>query len=158
MDAMNCRSSTRVWVRAEALWMSRTNSNPTRCRTPGCPWRSLCSHVRALDGNQPMNMKRRKVLVVSDDVLFRITKYGVATAANIPDYRSTMPAFEGVLTDAKSLPCFANDLRRPLRAGTRLPHGAAAAPVRSGSLRPRRLARRARRSAASSDRAGSPPC
>jgi S-disulfanyl-L-cysteine oxidoreductase SoxD len=145
---------------------------------------TLCAaDGRALDGNQPMNMKRRKVLVVSvasglavvlalamlytatrgkpvrlladdadamalgakvyttqcaschgaklegqanwrargadgvlpapphdasghtwhhpDDVLFRITKYGVAKAANIPDYRSAMPAFEGVLTDAE---------------------------------------------------------
>ena len=46
-------------------------------------------------------MKRSKVFDVSDDVLFRITKYGVAKAANIPDYRSAMPAFEGVLTDAE---------------------------------------------------------
>lgn len=34
-----------------------------------------------------------------DDVLFRITKYGVAKVANISDYQSAMPAFEGVLTD-----------------------------------------------------------
>jgi len=38
-----------------------------------------------------------------DDVLFRITKYGVAKIANIPDYRSAMPAFEGVLSDAEIL-------------------------------------------------------
>ena len=38
-----------------------------------------------------------------DDILFRITKYGVAKVANIPDYRSAMPAFEGVLSDAEIL-------------------------------------------------------
>jgi mono/diheme cytochrome c family protein len=36
-----------------------------------------------------------------DDVLFRITKYGVAKMANMKDYRSAMPAYEGVLTDAE---------------------------------------------------------
>lgn len=36
-----------------------------------------------------------------DEVLFRITKYGVAKAANLPGYQSDMPAFEGVLTDAE---------------------------------------------------------
>ena len=36
-----------------------------------------------------------------DDVLFRITKYGVARAANLKDYQSAMPAYEGVLTDAE---------------------------------------------------------
>ena len=35
----------------------------------------------------------------ADDVLFRITKYGVAKAANLADYRSAMPGFEGVLSD-----------------------------------------------------------
>ena len=34
-----------------------------------------------------------------DDVLFRITKFGVAKAANLKDYDSAMPAYEGVLTD-----------------------------------------------------------
>ena len=34
-----------------------------------------------------------------DEVLFRITKYGVAKAANLKDYDSAMPAYEGVLTD-----------------------------------------------------------
>lgn len=34
-----------------------------------------------------------------DDVLFRITKYGVARAANLKDYDSAMPAYEGVLSD-----------------------------------------------------------
>jgi mono/diheme cytochrome c family protein len=34
-----------------------------------------------------------------DEVLFRITKHGVAKAANLPGYESDMPAFEGVLTD-----------------------------------------------------------
>lgn len=36
-----------------------------------------------------------------DEVLFRITKFGVAKAANLPDYDSAMPAYEGVLTDAE---------------------------------------------------------
>jgi mono/diheme cytochrome c family protein len=36
-----------------------------------------------------------------DDVLFRITKYGVAKVANVPNYRSNMPPFEGGLTDAE---------------------------------------------------------
>jgi len=34
-----------------------------------------------------------------DDVLFRITKHGVAKAANLKDYVSAMPAYEGVLSD-----------------------------------------------------------
>jgi S-disulfanyl-L-cysteine oxidoreductase SoxD len=36
-----------------------------------------------------------------DEVLFRITKYGVAKAANLKDYDSAMPTYEGVLTDAE---------------------------------------------------------
>lgn len=36
-----------------------------------------------------------------DEVLFRITKHGVAKAANLKDYDSAMPAYEGVLTDAE---------------------------------------------------------
>lgn len=36
-----------------------------------------------------------------DEVLFRITKLGVAKAANLKDYVSTMPPYEGVLTDAE---------------------------------------------------------
>jgi mono/diheme cytochrome c family protein len=36
-----------------------------------------------------------------DEVLFHVTKYGVAKAANLKDYDSAMPAFEGVLTDAE---------------------------------------------------------
>jgi mono/diheme cytochrome c family protein len=36
-----------------------------------------------------------------DEVLFNITKYGVAKAANLKDYPSTMPAYEGVLSDAE---------------------------------------------------------
>ena len=36
-----------------------------------------------------------------DEVLFQITKSGVAKAANLKDYDSAMPAFEGVLTDAE---------------------------------------------------------
>jgi S-disulfanyl-L-cysteine oxidoreductase SoxD len=34
-----------------------------------------------------------------DEVLFRITKHGVAAAANLKDYDSAMPAYEGVLSD-----------------------------------------------------------
>lgn len=34
-----------------------------------------------------------------DEVLFRITKFGVAKAANLKDYQSNMPAYEGVLGD-----------------------------------------------------------
>jgi mono/diheme cytochrome c family protein len=34
-----------------------------------------------------------------DEVLFRITKHGVARAANLKDYDSAMPAYEGVLSD-----------------------------------------------------------
>ena len=36
-----------------------------------------------------------------DEVLFNITKLGVARAANLKDYVSTMPAYEGVLSDAE---------------------------------------------------------
>jgi mono/diheme cytochrome c family protein len=34
-----------------------------------------------------------------DELLFRITKYGVAKAANLQDYTSAMPIYEGVLSD-----------------------------------------------------------
>lgn len=34
-----------------------------------------------------------------DELLFRITKHGVARAANLPDHDSAMPAYEGVLSD-----------------------------------------------------------
>lgn len=36
-----------------------------------------------------------------DEVLFRITKHGVAKAANLQGYESAMPAYEGVLSDAE---------------------------------------------------------
>ena len=36
-----------------------------------------------------------------DQVLFDITKHGVAKAARMKDYDSAMPAFSGVLTDAE---------------------------------------------------------
>lgn len=36
-----------------------------------------------------------------DQVLFDITKFGVAKAAKLKDYDSSMPAYEGVLTDAE---------------------------------------------------------
>ncbi|MDH5340836.1 MAG: c-type cytochrome, partial [Rubrivivax sp.] len=35
----------------------------------------------------------------TDDLLFRITKFGVAKAANLKDHVSAMPAFEGQLSD-----------------------------------------------------------
>jgi mono/diheme cytochrome c family protein len=34
-----------------------------------------------------------------DELLFRITKFGVAKAANLTDYQSAMPIYEGVLSD-----------------------------------------------------------
>jgi mono/diheme cytochrome c family protein len=34
-----------------------------------------------------------------DELLFRITKHGVAKAANLKDHVSAMPAYEGVLSD-----------------------------------------------------------
>jgi len=36
-----------------------------------------------------------------DDLLFRITKFGVAKASELKDYDSAMPAFEGALSDAE---------------------------------------------------------
>ena len=36
-----------------------------------------------------------------DQVLFDIVKLGVARAANLPDYQSTMPAYAGTLSDAE---------------------------------------------------------
>lgn len=36
-----------------------------------------------------------------DEMLFRITKYGVARAANLANHASAMPAFEGVLSDTE---------------------------------------------------------
>ena len=36
-----------------------------------------------------------------DELLFRITKHGVAKAANLKDHVSAMPAYEGVLSDAE---------------------------------------------------------
>lgn len=35
----------------------------------------------------------------NDELLFRLTKHGVAKAANMPDYKSAMPIYEGVLSD-----------------------------------------------------------
>jgi S-disulfanyl-L-cysteine oxidoreductase SoxD len=39
-----------------------------------------------------------------DQLLFDITKYGIAEAANLPDYPTRMPAFEGVLRTRRSSP------------------------------------------------------
>jgi mono/diheme cytochrome c family protein len=38
-----------------------------------------------------------------DELLFRITKYGVAKAGNLKDYTSAMPVYEGVLSDEEIL-------------------------------------------------------
>ena len=38
-----------------------------------------------------------------DEVLFNITRHGVAKAANLKDYDSAMPAYQGVLSDAEIL-------------------------------------------------------
>lgn len=35
-----------------------------------------------------------------DDMLFAITKYGIAKVAKMPDYQSAMPVYEGKLSDA----------------------------------------------------------
>ena len=35
-----------------------------------------------------------------DEVLFRLTRNGVAKEARIPDYKTAMPVYEGVLSDA----------------------------------------------------------
>ncbi len=37
------------------------------------------------------------------ETLFRLTKYGIAEMIGDPDYASTMPAYEGVLTDDEIL-------------------------------------------------------
>lgn len=37
------------------------------------------------------------------DLLFAITKYGIAQASNLEGYQSAMPAYDGVLTDAEIL-------------------------------------------------------
>ncbi|MEZ0308139.1 MAG: cytochrome c [Ramlibacter sp.] len=37
----------------------------------------------------------------SDEVLFNITKFGVAKSANLKDYNTAMPVYENVLTDAE---------------------------------------------------------
>ena len=37
----------------------------------------------------------------SDDLLFEITKYGPAAAAQMPEYQSNMPAYEAILSDAE---------------------------------------------------------
>lgn len=34
-----------------------------------------------------------------DEVLFRLTKYGIAKEARLPDYRTAMPVYDGVLRD-----------------------------------------------------------
>ncbi len=36
-----------------------------------------------------------------DDLLFKLTKYGIAKTTKLKDYDSAMPAFEGVLKDAE---------------------------------------------------------
>jgi S-disulfanyl-L-cysteine oxidoreductase SoxD len=41
-----------------------------------------------------------------DQVLFDITKYGLAEAANLPDYKSRMPAFADLLEDGEIIAIF----------------------------------------------------
>ena len=36
-----------------------------------------------------------------DEVLFQITKYGVARSAGLQSYKSSMPTYDGVLSDAE---------------------------------------------------------
>ncbi len=36
-----------------------------------------------------------------DELLFRLTKFGIARTLDMPEYRTTMPAFDGVLNDAE---------------------------------------------------------
>ena len=36
----------------------------------------------------------------ADDLLFEITKYGAATVIGDPDYKTLMPAYEGIISDA----------------------------------------------------------
>ncbi|WP_193175429.1 c-type cytochrome [Oricola nitratireducens] len=38
-----------------------------------------------------------------DEILFAITKHGVAKAANLKDYKSAMPVYEGVLSDEEMI-------------------------------------------------------
>ncbi|MEM5474462.1 cytochrome c [Hoeflea sp. AS60] len=37
----------------------------------------------------------------TDQIFFEITKYGIVAAANLKNYTSAMPVYEGVLTDAE---------------------------------------------------------
>lgn len=36
-----------------------------------------------------------------DEILFKITKLGIVKAANLKDYKSAMPAYENILSDAE---------------------------------------------------------
>ncbi|WP_287173651.1 cytochrome c [Mesorhizobium sp.] len=66
-----------------------------------------------------------------DTLLFRITKLGVAEAANLKDYKTRMPAFGGILTHAEIIAALSyiksrwpDDMlrkRRPATAGRRRP-------------------------------------
>lgn len=57
----------------------------------------------------------------SDEVLFRITKLGVARAAGLTDYRSAMPAYEGLLSDAEIVAAL-SWIKAQWPAGTRERH------------------------------------
>ena len=66
-----------------------------------------------------------------DEVLFRITKQGVAKAANLPDHPSNMPAYEGVLTDAEIVAVL-SWIKAQWPAETRRLHDEVNAAARSG--------------------------
>lgn len=53
------------------------------------------------DGTMPAppHNKRGHTWHHSDEVLFRLTKFGLAAYLNNPDYKSAMPAYENILTD-----------------------------------------------------------
>ena len=58
---------------------------------------------RGLDGRlpAPLHDESGHTWHHPDDMLFRITKHGVAKAANLKDYVSAMPAYDGVISDAE---------------------------------------------------------
>lgn len=65
-----------------------------------------------------------------DEVLFRITKFGVAKASNLKDYDSAMPAYEGVLTDDEIVAVL-SFIKANWPAGIRAKHDEVNRPARS---------------------------
>jgi mono/diheme cytochrome c family protein len=66
-----------------------------------------------------------------DEVLFRITKFGVAKAANLKDYDSAMPAYEGVLTD-EEIVAVLSFIKANWPVGIRAKHDEVNRPAQSG--------------------------